>query len=152
MDQRYYITQHRLRELWHTAYVWRPPLVNQSPRVLERQKAVEIVRVQPVSRLHEILFCARERFISTSPVLPGWRATPGDRRQQRKDCRFILTLVQGVGVDGGFPFLLFGGRFGGLPLRSTSATVDVDEGSHPPAAKHVPTKQPVPPALGCHDL
>ena len=50
LNQRHYIIQHMLREVRHAdGGVRRPPLVDQSPRVLERHN-VDLVRIQSVSR------------------------------------------------------------------------------------------------------
>jgi len=49
LNQRHYIIQHMLQEVRHADGVRRPPLVDQSPRVLERHN-VDLVRIQSVSR------------------------------------------------------------------------------------------------------
>ncbi len=49
LNQQHYIIQHRLREVGHAGGVRRPPLVDQSPTVLERHN-VDLVRIQSVSR------------------------------------------------------------------------------------------------------
>lgn len=85
-----------LRELRHVGGVQHPPLLDHFPRVLERYKDIEIVRIHSVSRLRENLSRAQECPARLCLCCRDDKEVPGECGQQRKVGRVVLHQFGGL--------------------------------------------------------